>query len=220
MARQQQAAEFDYDSAAKSRELFEKSYLNVEVTEAEVRHADDGRAIFHFAGVVCGPHRDGTDRYDGHPVYKDWYIGTEDDPEAEDPKTWATTDKAGLDDEQKGFAFSHDRDVASLIQCLKAAKLTKGTGKGVPPWELFPDLEGEVVCINFGEGTSKKTGKSYQTMTFYAKGERDPQLLGRAAGAAPRRREPEEAPTRRGPRAVEPEAVEEEEERPRRRARA
>lgn len=213
MARQTEQVQFDYDSAPKGRERFPKSYLNAEVTVAEIRHADDGRAVFHLEGAICGPHRDGTDAYDGHPVYLDWYIGTDDDPEAEDPKTWQVADKKNLDETERKRAVGHDMSVENLISCLKAAKLTKGAGRGTAPWVLFPDLEGETLCIEFGERTGKD-GVTRQTYSFHEKGAREPQLMGRAA--PPRRREAEEPPApRRGPRAVEPE--DEPEELPRRR---
>lgn len=164
------APAYNYDDAPKGRETFPRMYANVEIDTAERKDGDRG-TYFALEGHICKPHADGTLVHDGKPVYISFNVGHENDPDAEDPKTWTKENTVN------GFI------VASMIELLKASGLTKGEGRGVHPAELFPDLEGKKVTVFFA--TNKK---GYQTQRFYTLGEREPMIVGSEGDAAVSRR--------------------------------
>lgn len=165
-------AQFNYDDAPKGRENLPRMYANVEIDEATRKEGDRG-TYFALEGHICKPHADGTAAHDGKPVYISFNVGHEDDPDAEDPKTWT----------KDNDVIASRIAVQDMIGLLVAAGLTKGEGRGVHPADLFPDLEGKKVCIFFG--TNKK---GYQTHRFYPLGEREPMVVGSEGEPAPRAR--------------------------------
>lgn len=166
--RDEREEEFDYGSVPKRGQLFEKGYYLEEFEDPKEDATDDGRKTFRVQARIVD-FGTKTDTVDGMPVYYTFYVGTEDDPDAADPKTWADRQNYGARD---------------MIELLTAAKLVKGD-RGAPPWKLFADLDGRKAIDFMSSYIAKKgakKGESVQTHQFYQEGDRKPGPVGEDDG--------------------------------------
>lgn len=178
-----QDASYDYDDAPKGRFLYPNGYYEVEVEshDSDV-HSEAGNRAFT---AVCRITKAGkrTDDFEGNPVFLRFNIGYPEDTDAEDPKTWS----------KKGDAPGWvQRNVADMIKFLVKCGLAKGEGKGIPPWKLFDDVDGEKVIVKMGKRTNKKSGDDEQTYDFFKVGEREPEVLGDSEGKVTRKKREED----------------------------
>lgn len=189
--------DFDYDKVPKRGDLFPNGHYLSEVESHETGALDDGRRTF---GIVARIKEVGkaTDTYEGQTVYHTFYVGTDEDPDAELAETW------------------HDRrnsGAGQMVEFLRACGLTKGEGKGVPPWVLFDDVDGcefiDLMTKGVKGKQSANPGAPKQNHKYYLPSEREPGLIGEEGGPT-RRTRPAAEPVRG--RKAEPEPVEEEEE--------
>ena len=133
----------------------------VEVTCKSLKsgNTDDGVRFYTLAGRVSGP-----DDVEGFPFFDKFYVGTEDDAEADDDKTWKTNRhairfkklllKAGLPDED-----IEDDDV--LNAAIKDVKVIASVS-------LYADT---------GKFNPENKGKPRNSVrTYFALGEREPEV--------------------------------------------
>ena len=155
-------SEFDWDNV-RSDKAYNKGYYNAEIIEADIKHSTNGFKQYIFTCNLTEPVE-----FNGMPYYERITVGNEEDPDAEDPKTWATNFGCGR---YKAF--------------LKACGLTL---KGWPD-EMVKKTEGAKLCLKLGQKVQTKgeyAGEIQQTSQFYRVGERDPGLL--ADEGEPRRK--------------------------------
>lgn len=184
---------YNYDDAPKAqRFLYPNGYAKVEIESHEEVSSQAGNKGFVAVGRIVDAGKKG-EQFEGNPVFLRFYVGHEDDPDAEDPKTWSK------DNEAKGSKFA----VAQLIKFLVACELTKGEGRGKPPWVLFDEVDGAELIVRFTKRTNKKTGEDEQNYDFFKVGDREPEMLGEVADGGKRKKreaeeeEEDERPTRR-----------------------
>lgn len=168
---------FDWGVIPKGGFMYPRMYADIRVDTIEKRHGDDGILCLVAECSIMAPAE-----YEDSKTYVRFYVGTEDDPDAEDPQTW---------DVRKDTDIRHKISVQECRDFLVAAGLTKGEGLGKSPVDLWDDLEGVELGIFFSKRVAKKgdrKGDEFQTMKFYKAGDREAELLGDGNGdAAPRK---------------------------------
>jgi hypothetical protein len=168
MSPEKRGGAFDWD-AVRSDKSYPTGYYNAVVDEVVINHTSNGNKQYAF---TC--HLDAPDDFKGLPYYERITVGTEDDPDADDPKTWATNFGCGR---FKGF----------MEAC--GVKL-----KGLPD-DIVKSSEGQSLCLKLGQKTQTKgeyAGEIQQTSRFYKVGDREPGLIG--VEDTPRRAKPASTP--------------------------
>ena len=175
MATKQRGGDFDYDSVHKRGELYPAMYANEKVESHEVVDGDDGRRRFSVTARITDVGK-ATEAYEDQVVYHTFFVGTDDDPEATDPATWA---------DRRNY------NAMDMVAFLTACKLTTGEGRGANPWDLFEEVDDCEFCDHIGKRTagpkSASPGEPRQKHGYYKVGDRDPGLIGEASAAAPRK---------------------------------
>lgn len=196
MAKGNSASGFSWKNDIPDSNIYESGYYNMDIETCEVGVTTKGHKQYRASCRITEPRE-----FKGQMYFARFVVGTEDDPDAEDPNTW------------KAFGAMRLKNF-----------LDKAGAKDGHPDKVFPDLEGESICAQLGKKTQTKgdyAGTENQTDRWFKIGEREPGLIGQAAGgngtARTRRHEPVEedepaAPARRG----RPAADEDEDEGPRR----